>query len=183
MYYGEELGQRNIEVPRERAFDPFARHAEPGRDVFNRDQCRGPIAWNGTAPGFGFSTGTPWLPISPDAAERNVAVASTDPDSVLSWYRQLLAFRRATPALSGGGQELLDVADPDVLAYLRDAGGGGRAFIALNFTDRPTRIDAPTTRPGVSWRVGLSTHARPAQALRSAGIELAPLEALIAVEG
>ena len=183
MYYGEELGQRNIEVPRERAFDPFARHAEPGRDVFNRDQCRGPIAWNGTAPGFGFSTGTPWLPISPDAAERNVAVASADPDSVLSWYRRVLALRRATPALSSGGQELLDVPDPDVLAYLRDAGRGGRAFVALNFADRPTSVDAPPARPGMSWHAGLSTHARPAQAVLSAGIELAPLEALIAVEG
>jgi alpha-glucosidase len=182
LYYGEEIGQRNIDVPREQAFDPFARHAEPGREVFNRDECRGPIAWTGTAPRFGFSTGEPWLPMSPDAPERNVDVQSADPNSILSWYRRLLDLRRATPALHRGAQDLIDVGDRDVIAWVRDAGDGGRALVALNFASRAGVVSVPPPAAGASWQVALSTHARTAGAVPGTGITLEPLEALIAVE-
>ena len=182
LYYGEEIGQRNVHVPREQAFDPMARRAEPGRVVFNRDECRGPIAWTSDTPRFGFSAGEPWLPMSPDARERNVAAQSADPASVLAWYRRLLAFRRATPSLQRGEQRLVDADDPDVLAWVRAAGGGDRAFVALNFADRDARITAPAGGLGRSWRVGLSTHLRAADLVLAGAITLAPLEALIAVE-
>ena len=182
LYFGEEIAQRNIKVPREQAFDPFARHAEPGREVFNRDECRGPIAWSGVAPGFGFTSGRSWLPMSPDAATRNVAAQRSDPSSVLSWYRRLLAFRRATPALHRGGQEIVEAGDPDVFAYLRDADEAGRAYVALNFADLPASVALPPVTDGRSWRVGLSTHLRDDTAALESTVTLGPLEALIAVE-
>ena len=182
LYFGEEIGQRNISVPREQAFDPFARHAEPSRDVFNRDECRGPIAWDGDAPGFGFSAGTPWLPMSPDAPVRNVVAQAGDPGSVLSWYRQLLAFRRTTPALQRGAQELVECGDADVFGYIREASDAGRAFIALNFADRLIAIVLPEAPGGHGWRVGLSTHARMGSEELAGTVTLEPYEALIAVE-
>ncbi|MES1239413.1 MAG: alpha-amylase family glycosyl hydrolase, partial [Chloroflexota bacterium] len=182
LYYGEEIGKRNISVPRDRAADPFALHAEPGRDVFNRDECRGPIAWTGDPPGFGYTSGTPWLPFSPEAPERNVAAQAADPDSILSWYRRLLAFRAATPALHEGDQELLGVGDPDVITYLRTAPDGARAFVALNFANREASAAAPAAQAGASWRVGLSTHPRGLGEVLPGDMTLAPNEALIAVE-
>jgi alpha-glucosidase len=182
LYFGEEIAQRNIQVPRERAFDPFYLHAEPGRDVFNRDECRGPIAWDGDAPGFGYTTGTPWLPLSADAAARNVAAQRADPDSVFAWYRRFLAFRRATPALHRGTQELVDPGDDDVLAYVREAVGEDRAFVALNFADRAAVVALPETPSGRSWRVGTSTHPRTGGDQLTEPVTLGPLEALIAVE-
>ena len=182
LYYGEEVGQRNIDVPREAAFDPFIKLAEPGRDIFNRDGCRGPIAWDGRGPGFGFSSGAPWLPMSPDAPARNVEAQSADPESVLAWYRRLLGLRRATPALHRGAQTLLDAGHPDVLGYLRDAGDGGHAFVALNFADTAAIIERPAASPGRGWTVALSTEARSAGEALGEHVALGPLEALIAVE-
>ncbi|HET7183027.1 MAG TPA: alpha-amylase family glycosyl hydrolase [Candidatus Limnocylindrales bacterium] len=182
LYYGEEIGQRNISVPRADAFDPFVRRADPEREIFNRDECRGPIAWSGEPPGFGFSAGTSWLPMSPDAAARNVAAQQADPDSMLAWYRRLLAFRRATPALHRGGQVPIDAGDVDVLAYLRDAGAGPRIVVALNFADRPAHLVSLPSGGTGTWRVGLSTHGRESGAELAGSVTLAPLEALIAVE-
>lgn len=182
LYYGEEIGQRNIEVPREQAFDPFARRAEPSRDVFNRDRCRGPIAWDPNPPGHGFSGGPAWLPLSLDAPERNVATQTADPDSVLSWYRSLLAFRRATPALQRGTQDRFETGDPDVLAWVRDAGDAGRAFVALNFAERAATIALPEGAMRDGWHVGLSTHRRTAGERLAGTAMLQPMEALIAVE-
>ena len=36
----------------------------------------------------GFTTRQPWLPVSPDYAQRNVAWLSQDPVSLLSLYRR-----------------------------------------------------------------------------------------------
>jgi alpha-glucosidase len=182
LYFGEEIGQRNISVPRDQAFDPFARHAEASRDVFNRDECRGPIAWDGEAPGFGFSTGTPWLPMSPDARVRNVAAQAADPASVFSWYRRLLAFRRATPALRQGAQDIILTTDTDVFAYVRDANDGRRVFVALNFADRTADVPLPDPGAGTAWQVGLSTHPRDTGGALAGVVALEPYEALIAVE-
>lgn len=182
LYYGEEIGQRNIDVPRDRAFDPFVHRGDPERDIFNRDECRGPIPWSGDGPGFGFTTVQPWLPLPGDAPDRNVAAQSADPVSILTWYRRLLERRRATPALHRGGQLLHDGGDADVLAYVRDAGDGGRAFVALNFAERDARVVSPPGQGGAVWRVVLSTHPRVAGEPLPDRFTLAPLEALVAVE-
>ena len=62
--------------------------------VEGRDGCRTPVPWDGTPPGHGFTTGTPWLPLGPQAATRNVEDQSVDPGSVLSLYRTALRVRR-----------------------------------------------------------------------------------------
>ena len=61
-------------------------------------------------------------------------------------------------------------------------------FVALNFADRPADVRLPELAlPGpsatTSWRVGLSTHDRPAGAALAGTVTLQPYEALIAVEG
>ncbi|MEO7665335.1 MAG: alpha-amylase family glycosyl hydrolase, partial [Candidatus Limnocylindrales bacterium] len=103
LYYGEELGLGDITVARADAIDPPARRASWFFPWWNRDGCRSPMPWS-AGPGAGFTTpgGTPWLPLVPDAAVRNVDVEAGDPGSVLSTYRRLLALRRELPALSSG---------------------------------------------------------------------------------
>jgi alpha-glucosidase len=65
----------------------------PPFDRAGRDAHRHPMQWDGTRNG-GFTTGEPWLPLV-DPADRNVADQRTDPESLLSLYRDLLAWRRA----------------------------------------------------------------------------------------
>ncbi len=75
------------------------------------------MVWDNSPQG-GFSTATPWLPVKPPQLSRNVAAQAQDPDSVLNFYRQMLAFRRDTPVLRIGKTRFLDLPDP-VLGFLR----------------------------------------------------------------
>jgi alpha-glucosidase len=182
LYYGEEIAQRNLVLPKGVAIDPPARRASFLFPWWNRDQARGPMAWR-PEPGGGFTTGTPWLPLAPDAATRNVAAQAADPASVLSWYRRLIWFRRATPALQVGEQEVVDTGDRDVLAYVRRTGVTA-AFVALSFADRPATIGIPACPiPGASWTLALSTGGRDPAITLGRELTLEPNEALIATAG
>ncbi|HSL58088.1 MAG TPA: alpha-amylase family glycosyl hydrolase [Acidimicrobiales bacterium] len=119
LYAGEELGLEDAVVPPERVVDPGG-----------RDGCRAPIPWT-RAPGHGWPT-DPWLPFPPDAAARSVEALRADPGSILHLYRDLIAVRRASPALSVGDLELIDAAD-GILAWRRRHGDDERA-VAVNFT-------------------------------------------------
>ena len=182
LYYGDEIALRNLDIPNSQAMDPPARRASFLSPWWNRDQARGPMPWR-DGPGGGFTTGRPWLPLPPDSATRNVAGQAADPESVLSFYRRLLALRRSTPALHAGDQEVLDAGAQDVLAYVRRAKGGSpAAVVALNFSSAPVRIPLPSPPAGGQWRLALTTHARPASESLSGATTLAPLEALLAFD-
>ena len=47
------------------------------------------------APNAGFSTGKPWLKVNPNYHEINVEEQETRRDSVLQYYRQLIALRKS----------------------------------------------------------------------------------------
>jgi len=78
VYYGEEIGMLG---------------AKPDPNI------RTPMQWNAEKLA-GFTTGSPWKEINPDAPKRNVVLQSADPDSLLSWYRELIALRNAHPVLA-----------------------------------------------------------------------------------
>ncbi|HEX7239299.1 MAG TPA: alpha-amylase family glycosyl hydrolase, partial [Longimicrobiaceae bacterium] len=127
LYYGDEIGMRDVPIPPERVQDPFEKRV-PGMGL-GRDPERSPMQWDG-GPGAGFTTGEPWLPLADDFREVNVAAQRGDPGSLLSLYRRLIALRRAEPALHAGDWEPVDAAG-SLLAYRR-AGGGSRFLVALN---------------------------------------------------
>lgn len=67
----------------------------------------------------GFSKTKPWLPVPGSAKSHNVADETKDPNSLLSFYRQLLGLRHKEPALLDGEYLSLNDSDPNVLTYLR----------------------------------------------------------------
>ncbi len=138
MYYGDEIGMTNVEVPPEQAQDPWE-HNEPGLRL-GRDPQRTPMQWDDSRHA-GFTGGRPWLPLHPDHARCNVACLATDPRSILSFYRQLLALRRAEPALSCGAYVPLPVTEEVMRFERRD--GDRRLLIALNFGGRPHLCPLP----------------------------------------
>jgi alpha-glucosidase len=178
LYYGEEIALRNLSIPNSAAFDPPARRASFLFPWWNRDQARGPMPWT-TGPGAGFSAGRPWLPLPPDAAARNAERQASDPASVLSVYRRMLALRRATPALQVGSQHLVATSDEDVLAYIR-SGENGAALVLLNFAARPASIALPKDESREPWRVALSTGERAPGDVLGEHVALSPLEGLVA---
>jgi len=129
VFQGDELGLTDVEVPPERIVD-----------VDGRDPVRSPIPWeppSSAGPGAGFSTGEPWLPMTPEAERLAASAQAGDCESMLSLYRALLALRRATPALREGSYKSLEAGE-DVYAFER----GGDLAVALNFAPEPRRVGA-----------------------------------------
>ena len=60
----------------------------------SRDNARTPMQWN-TQKNAGFTTGTPWLKVNDNYTEINMETQDTDPDSVLNYYRKLIALRKS----------------------------------------------------------------------------------------
>ena len=150
LYYGDEIGMRDVPVPPERVQDPFEKNV-PGLGL-GRDPERTPMQWS-AAPNAGFTTGEPWLPVADDFREVNVEAQRGDPRSILALHRRLIALRRAEPALAVGGFEPVD-AEGVVLAYLRRAPRGEGAFlVALNLGPEPAVL-----REGHGGTIVLSTH-------------------------
>ena len=89
LYYGEELGMRDGEIPPERICDPVGQRFPS----LGRDPERTPMPWDASAHA-GFSTADPWLPLGGRWPTVNVAAQRDDPGSMLSFYRR---------APSGGG--------------------------------------------------------------------------------
>ncbi|HEX2138378.1 MAG TPA: alpha-amylase family glycosyl hydrolase [Woeseiaceae bacterium] len=148
IYYGDELGMHDVDIPPECVRDPFELNV-PGKG-FGRDPQRTPMQWSG-GPNAGFTTGTPWLPVPADARSVNVDAEAEDPGSMLSLYRRLLALRRESAALSAGCYVPLQ-ASGDVLAYARRA-ASERWLIVLNLGAEPAETSLPCR-----CRIVLSTH-------------------------
>ncbi|MFP8882059.1 MAG: alpha-amylase family glycosyl hydrolase [Myxococcota bacterium] len=173
LYYGEEIGMRNVEIPTDRLRDPVALNIHPKA---GRDPERTPMQWE-AGQGAGFSEAEPWLPNGSDAGVRNVAGQREDPASLLCFYRDMLALRRATPALYRGSYRSLE-APADVLAYEREF-DGARVWVVLNFGNTAARIDlADFPVAG-----GLRSTFGSALPDRTGGVELAAAEGLVLVVG
>jgi len=131
MYYGEELGMENNDPKRkEDVKDPKGRTGWPADK--GRDGERTPMQWN-DAENAGFSTHEPWLPVPPSYKTHNVAAESKDPNSVLEFYRKVLALRHTNSVLREGNYSALNEEDPNVLSYLRTYKGKS-VLVALNMS-------------------------------------------------
>jgi alpha-glucosidase len=129
LYYGDEIGMTDVEVPVALRRDNATLDVESGAD---RDRARTPMPWDGS-PGGGFTSPgvTPWLPMA-DHPVSTVADQRDDPDSTLGLCRRLLALRRAE--LGGGIAKFENLPTPDGLWAYRV----GSLVVAANFTGQPT---------------------------------------------
>ena len=152
LYYGEEIGMRDIKVSRAEIQDPIGLHYWP----FNkgRDGCRSPMQWSSTR-NAGFTSGDPWLKIHPGFMDRNVDLQKDDPDSLLNFYRQMLDLRKKTPALQEGMFQPLTFDPRRVLAYLRQV-ENQTVLVALNFGRRKVRLALGPRLESAQWELLLS---------------------------
>lgn len=152
LYYGDEIGMRDVEVPPEKVQDPYEKNV-PGIGV-GRDPERTPMQWTaGPNAGFCEEGVEPWLPMAEDYATVNVEVQKDAPSSMLTLYRRLLALRRQEPALATGSYAPV-YADDGLLAYAREQ--QGRTFlVALNLGGTPRTVDLSSR--DLAGRISLST--------------------------
>jgi alpha-glucosidase len=151
LYYGDEIGMEDGVIPPGKALDVWEK-GMPGQGM-GRDGARTPMQWD-SSDHAGFTTGEPWLPVSPNFSEINVETDKDDPLSMLTLYRRLIGLRREHPALLAGEWQPLCI-QGDTLVYLRQA-EKARLLIALNMGSEPCAI---LLERGLSGgRILLSTH-------------------------
>ena len=147
LYQGEELGLEEAEVAFADLQDPYGIRFWPRHK--GRDGCRTPMPWTGDAPLGGFSEGRPWLPLAADHLPRSVAAQEADGESMLHFYRRLIAFRKAHPVLRTGELEVVGAGE-ETLCLLRHPGAGrgdGRMLCAFNLGAGEQTV----TLPGGDW--------------------------------
>jgi alpha-glucosidase len=152
IYYGEELGMTDVDIPTSQQLDPFGLRV-PG---LGRDRCRTPMQWD-AGPHAGFSdpeASKLWLPLSEQYPTINVADELSDPRSILTLYRNLLSIRKSNPALQWGTYTPVDDVPPDCFVYLREA-QGQRFLVILNFSAESKTISLPTAG---NASIVISTH-------------------------
>ncbi|MEL6958000.1 MAG: alpha-amylase family glycosyl hydrolase [Pseudomonadota bacterium] len=135
LYQGEELGQTDTTLEFHELTDPEAINFWPERT--GRDGCRTPMVWDADKPNAGFSdANATWLPVKEPQAKR--AVAQQPENSVLDFYRDMLALRGSEQDLRTGKMTFYETEAP-ILAFHRGAG-----FVcAFNLSPDKVSFDLP----------------------------------------
>ena len=147
MYYGEEIGMKNNDPTRkEDVKDPIGQLGWP--EEKGRDGERTPMQWNNT-PNAGFSQGIPWLPVPMTYETHNVASEQKDPNSILNFYKNLLALRHTNKALLDGDYVAVNQNDASVYSYLRRYKGQA-VLVVLNMSEKPQNVSFNLSKQGFS---------------------------------
>lgn len=108
IYQGQEIGMENMhfqsidQVDDINTIDEYHVAKNAGLNEkealscisrYSRDNARTPVQWNDSA-NAGFTSGNPWFPLNPNYKEINVASQENDPDSLLSFYKELITLRK-----------------------------------------------------------------------------------------
>ena len=157
IYQGQEIGMQNARWNSVDEFDDISTKdqyrmaREAGLSdaealavcsVMSRDNARTPMQWK-DAPQAGFTAGTPWLKVNDNYPVINVEKEEGQPDSVLHYYRKLIALRK-----SGEYRELFTYGKFEpayenadhVMAYYRIL-QGRRVLVAANFGTDTIELD------------------------------------------
>lgn len=133
VYQGDEIGMTNVaynsidDYNDVETLNAWKAAEEAGQDMSqffdiihtqSRDNARTPMQWN-TKLHAGFSAGKPWLTANPNYKVINVAAQETDSNSILHFYRDMIAFRKENKTFVYGDYECLDVEHPSIYAYKR----------------------------------------------------------------
>lgn len=113
--------------------------------ILGRDNARTPMQWDNSAHGgFTEAEGGAWMRVNDSFTEINVAKQSAEPGSVLNFWRQMIAFRKAhADLLVYGAFEVLDLENEDTFVFSKKH-GNEQALVALNFSNKPSEIGIPS---------------------------------------
>lgn len=135
IYYGDEIGMRDVAIPFNEIKDPQGLNM-PDKNL-SRDPSRTPMQWDNTQhAGFSKTKNTPWLRLDKAYARMNVEEQKNNPHSMLTLYKKLIAIRKTESALETGNYISVH-SDNQMIAYIRKNEGSPGFLIVLNLTHRP----------------------------------------------
>jgi alpha-glucosidase len=169
LYYGDELGMTDVQVPPHRIQDPWERNV-PGQ---GRDGARTPMPWT-PEPHGGFTAPDvePWLPMGEAGQGIDVATQEADPRSMLALTRRLIELRNSSRPIAAGSYDRRSDAPDGVFAFCR-AVDGEALFVALNLGSRGAAVAVPG-RGGIVASTGLDRDERV-----EGSVELEPYEGVV----
>ena len=157
VYQGDEIGMTNVAHSSIECYDDVeTRNAwkaaeAAGKDMNNflkavhwqsRDNARTPMQWNASE-NAGFTTGKPWIPVNKNYPTINVETAEKEADSILHYYRKMIAFRKANTTLVYGDFDDLLPEHPQLYCYRR-WDKEANFLLVHNFSDTPTSWEKPS---------------------------------------
>ena len=135
VYQGEEIGMTNVPFAGPEDFrdiesvnyyrEAVVEGGRPADEVLaglramSRDNARTPVQWDAT-PTAGFTTGTPWIPVSPHAVEVNVEADRASERSVFAFYQRLIELRHTDSTVALGRFTMLEPDHERLYAFTRD---------------------------------------------------------------
>ena len=195
IYQGQEIGMENKKIRSVEELDDISsmdaykvaidagiseERALETLSFFSRDNARTPMQWSAQEHA-GFTAGDPWLKENPNYREINVQEQRGREDSVLSYYKKLIALRKDPvykETIVYGGFEPLPDCGHNVVAYLR-TGAEQTILVAANFNLAEREITLPAAPDGKNHKAGktlLANEGEPAAAdgvLRLGGLQAA----------
>ena len=175
IYQGEELGMTNVafegideydDVATVNAYREYTKNRGVTHDDMmryihqvSRDNARTPMQWDDTE-NAGFTTGKPWLGLNPNYTAINAECQIRDPNSVFSFYKELIRLRKAYPVIVYGDYELLLPDDAAIFAYTRTL-GGETLLTVCSFVGEPVEFTVPDALLPENARLLLSNYAAP----------------------
>lgn len=163
IYQGQEIGMTNIRLKSLDDFQDVMTHNGirlvqgllPQTMILkmankaSRENSRTPVQWN-SEKNAGFTSGEPWFPVNENYREINVASQENDPNSLLNFYRSLIAFRKANKVAIYGDYYEHDKKDKQFYVYERNY-LDKKLLVICFFSKEQRRFDAPV---GISLENG-----------------------------
>jgi len=172
IYYGEEIGMRNISISRKDIQDPLGKRYWPL--YTGRDPARAPMQWS-SEENAGFTRGTVWLPVHRNYRRVNVETDAADKYSMLNHYKSLIRIRKKKKALHMGDWTPLIKGVDSIIAYTREC-EEQKIFVVLNFSNGVRKL---TLNDRGQWRVISSTHKFVNEHFTDIDFKVMPYEATI----
>jgi glycosidase len=133
IFQGDEIGMTNLTLSKVSESKDIETHAgwqqcqKEGKseadflkiaNLTGRDNARTPMQWNSSHEA-GFTSGKPWMMINPNHTEINVERQESDPESVLNFFRQMVAVKKSNPVLTYGKFEIVESGESSLFMYHR----------------------------------------------------------------
>ncbi|WP_408010547.1 glycoside hydrolase family 13 protein [Pseudalkalibacillus sp. A8] len=161
IYQGQEIGMTNVKFPSIEDYNDVGmlnfyeegiREGKTQEELMEviwtkgRDNSRTPMQWNDHEYA-GFSTSKPWMGVNTNYEKINVHVQLNDPESILSYYKELIRIRKENAVFVYGKYELLLLDHPQLYVYTRTY-GKQTALIITNLCGNEAGIDFNEVKAG-----------------------------------
>lgn len=153
IYQGQEIGMTNVRFQSIDDYDDVATknlyrlkavNGVPHEEIMeiiwasSRDNSRTPMQWSSEV-NAGFTNQTPWIKVNPNYKSINVELQQKEENSVLNFYKKMIALKKANEIFTYGRYDLVLEDDPQIYAYTRTL-KGEKVIVMANLSNRQVNV-------------------------------------------